>query len=217
MCSNKISSHPIIIGIAGPSASGKTLLANTISNEIGTQHVAVIPEDSYYKDHDSLSLEERSKINYDHPDAMDHELLYYHLNQLKNGEPIDIPIYDHGNHQRALETKHIANSDIVILEGILLFVEQKLRQLMDIKIFMDTPLDLCLTRRIKRDITERNRSMESVLAQYENTVRPMYLQFIEPCKKHADIMVPKGGTNRKAIDMIKSRIKDYIKNMRKEA
>src|SRR3990167_8664761 len=196
----------IIIGIAGPSASGKSLLANTIVSELGSDKVVVISEDSYYKDLTEVDFEERQQINYDHPDALDHNLLFQHLLQLQQGKIVNVPIYDYANHQRSKETQKIGQHHIIVLEGILLFVEKKLRELMDIRIFMDTPLDICLVRRLVRDTVERSRSLDSVLTQYQQTVRPMYLQFIEPSKRYADIIVPRGGENRIAIDMIQAKM-----------
>lgn len=200
----------IIIGISGASASGKSLLANTIVNELGSDQVVVISEDSYYKDHSDLPFEERAKINYDHPDAIDHELLYKHLLLLQEGHSVDIPIYNHALHVRDKQTRHIGQHAIIVLEGILLFVEPTLRDLMDIRIFMETALDICLIRRLKRDIKERGRSLDSILKQYEETVRPMYLQFIDPSKRYADLIVPRGGGNRIAIDMIKAKMRELL-------
>ncbi len=203
----------IIIGISGASASGKSLLANTIVNELGSNQVVVISEDSYYKDHSNIPLEERARINYDHPDSLDHELLFQHLQQLQAGEPaVEVPIYNHSTHTREKETRLIGQHTITVLEGILLFVDQKLRELMDIRIFMETALDICLIRRLKRDMNERGRSLDSVLKQYEETVRPMYLQFIEPSKRYADIIIPRGGANRIAIDMIKAKMRELLEH-----
>lgn len=202
----------LIIGIAGASGSGKSLLANTLVKELGSKKVVIIPEDSYYKDHPELPFEERAKINYDHPDAFEHDLLCQHLLQLQQNESIELPQYHHAEHQRYAETVTIGQHSIIVLEGILLFAEESLRKLMDIKIFMDTPADVCLIRRLRRDITQRGRSVESVLEQYETTVRPMYLQFIEPSKRYADIIVPRGGENRIAIDMIKAKMKEMLTN-----
>ena len=200
----------IIIGIAGPSASGKSLLSNTIVNELGSDQVAVITEDSYYNDLSHLNIEERAKINFDHPEALDHDLLHQHLLDLRQGKTIEVPTYDHATHQRLPETKKIEDHRIIVIEGILLFVEQRLRDMMDIKIFMDTALDICLLRRLKRDIVERARTLECVIDQYQSTVRPMYLQFIEPCKRYADLIVPRGGENRIAIDMIKAKMRELL-------
>lgn len=203
----------IIIGIAGASASGKSLLANTIVNELGSDQVVVISEDSYYKDHSDIPFEQRAKINYDHPNSMDHELLFQHLQDLQDGKHVNIPIYNHSTHTRDENTRKIGQHVIIVLEGILLFVEPKLREMMDIRIFMDTALDICLMRRLKRDIKDRGRTLDSVLKQYDETVRPMYLQFIEPTKRHADLIVPRGGGNRIAIDMIQAKMRELLKTL----
>jgi uridine kinase len=203
----------IIIGISGASASGKSLLANTIVNELGSDQVVVISEDAYYKDHSNIPFEERAKINYDHPDSMDHQLLLHHLQELQAGNSIDIPTYNHSLHIREKETRKIGQHAIIVLEGILLFVEPNLREMMDIRIFMETALDICLIRRLKRDIKDRGRSLDSVLKQYEDTVRPMYLQFIDPSKRYADLIVPRGGGNRIAIDMIKAKMRELLKSL----
>ncbi len=200
----------IIIGIAGASASGKSLLAHTLVNELGSDKVVIISEDSYYKDNVHMPFEERALVNYDHPDAFDHDLLHQHLLTLQAGQSIEVPTYNHAMHLRDTATRRIGNHRIVVLEGILLFVDAALRDLMDIRIFMDTALDICLIRRLKRDIKERGRSLDSVLKQYEDTVRPMYLQFIEPSKRYADLIVPKGGENRIAIDTIKAKMRELL-------
>lgn len=205
-----MSKQTIIIGISGPSASGKSLLANTIVNELGSDQVVVISEDSYYKNNDHLSYDDRANINYDHPDAFDHGLLCEHLRVLQSGQSVEIPIYSHSQHIRLPETQLIGQHTIIVLEGILLFSDKELRELMDIRIFMSTPLDICLTRRLMRDVVERHRSFESVLHQYETTVRPMYLQFIEPSSRYADLIVPRGGENRIAIDMIKAKMRELL-------
>lgn len=205
----------IIIGISGASASGKSLLANTIVNELGSDQVVVISEDAYYNDHSNIPFEERAKINYDHPDSLDHDLLFKHLQLLQQGESVDIPIYNHAQHTRDKETRHIGQHAIIVLEGILLFVDPELRELMDIRIFMETSLDICLIRRLKRDIKERGRSLDSVLKQYEETVRPMYLQFIDPSKRYADLIVPRGGGNRIASDMIKAKMRELLGDLKK--
>ncbi len=200
----------LIIGIAGPSASGKSLLANTIVHELGSEQVAVIPEDAYYKDFSHLTLEEKREINWDHPNSFDHHLLCDHLVALRQGKCVDIHVYDHATYRRTDETIRIGQHRVVVLEGVLLFTDTALRECMDIQIFMDTPLDVCLTRRLKRDLIERERSVDSVLNQYEKTVRPMYFQFIEPSKRYADIIVPRGGENRIAIDMIKAKMREML-------
>lgn len=205
-----MSKKAIIIGISGPSASGKSLLANTIVNELGSDQVVVISEDAYYKDNSHLPFSEREKINYDHPDSFDHALLCSHLMQLQRGESVHIPVYSHSKHIRTTETRTIGQHAIIVLEGILLFTDKALREVMDIRIFMSAPLDVCLIRRLTRDVVERHRSFESVLHQYETTVRPMYLQFIEPSSRYADLIVPRGGENRIAIDMIQAKMRELL-------
>lgn len=200
----------ILIGIAGPSGSGKSLLANTIVKELGSNQVAVISEDCYYKDHSNLSLEKRAKINFDHPDAFDHDLLISHLKQIQQGKTITLPQYDHSTHARKPNGKQIGQHSIIVLEGILLFSEQKLRDLMNMKIFVDTPLDVCFIRRLERDLKERQRTVECIIEQYNTTVRPMYIQFIEPSKRYADVIVPHGGKNRIAIDLIKATLHQLL-------
>lgn len=206
-----MSESAIIIGISGPSASGKSLLANTLVNELGSDQVVVISEDSYYKDNNHLPFSEREKINYDHPDSFDHSLLAEHLTYLRQGQPVNVPIYSHAEHKRLDDTRQIGKHSIIIIEGILLFCEKQLRELMDIRVFMSTALDICLMRRLKRDVIERDRSFESVIKQYETTVRPMYWQFIEPSSRHADIIVPRGGENRIAIDMMKAKMRELLR------
>ena len=203
----------IVIGIAGATASGKTLLADTLLKECGSSQVVIISEDSYYKDHSNLSLEERALLNYDHPEAFEHSLLCQHVEALKKGDTIHVPVYDFSTHTRSSESREIGPHHIIILEGILLFSDPKLREQMDICVFMDTPLDVCLTRRLRRDIIERERSCESVITQYLETVRPMHFQFIEPSKRYADIIVPRGGENRIAIDIIKAIMREVLSKL----
>ena len=205
-----MSHSTIIIGISGASASGKSVLANTIVNELGSDQVVVISEDAYYKDLKHLSFEERAKTNFDHPEAFDHALLLQHLQDLQQGKSVQVPCYDFSQHKRTEKTREIGQHRIIVLEGILLFVEEALRNIMDIRIFMDTALDICLIRRLRRDLLERERSLESVLNQYKETVRPMYLQFIEPSKRYADVIVPRGGENRIAIDMLKAKMRELL-------
>ncbi|KFZ38620.1 uridine kinase [Shewanella mangrovi] len=204
----------VVIGIAGASASGKSLIARTIYEELcrdlGTDQIGVISEDSYYRDQSHLAMEQRVLTNYDHPKALDHELLGTHLSTLKEGKPVEIPCYSYTQHTRTGEFMLMTPKKVIILEGILLLTDQRLRGLLDASVFMDTPLDMCLLRRLKRDVEERGRTMESVLTQYQNTVRPMYLQFIEPSKQYADIIVPRGGKNRIATDILKARIQHLL-------
>ncbi len=173
-------------------------------------NTSVIPEDCYYKDQSHLSMEERVKTNYDHPSAMDHSLLLEHLQALKRGSAIDLPVYSYVEHTRMKETVTVEPKKVIILEGILLLTDARLRDELNFSIFVDTPLDICLMRRIKRDVNERGRSMDSVMAQYQKTVRPMFLQFIEPSKQYADIIVPRGGKNRIAIDILKAKISQFF-------
>tara|TARA_R110000868_G_scaffold35134_1_gene126066 strand:+ start:15985 stop:16629 length:645 start_codon:yes stop_codon:yes gene_type:complete len=207
----------IIIGIAGPSASGKSLLASTIIRELGSNKVAVISEDYYYKDLSNIPQHVRKKMNFDHPEALDHKLLAEHLATLQKGDNVEVPQYDHSSHSRLETTKTVGNHSIIVLEGILLFADPILRELMDILIFVDTPLDICFIRRLQRDTIERKRTVDSIINQYTETVRPMYLQFIEPSKKYADIIVPKGGKNRIAIDMIKAKMNELLENYNNQA
>ncbi len=204
----------VIIGIAGASASGKSLIANTIYNELcrdlGTDQIGVINEDAYYKDQSHMSMDERVLTNYDHPKALDHALLAEHLTQLKQGQEVHIPCYSYKEHTRTDTTVDMTPKKVIILEGILLLTDPKLRELMDASVFMDTPLDICFLRRLTRDVAERGRTMESVISQYQQTVRPMFLQFIEPSKQYADIIVPRGGKNRIATDILKTRIQHLL-------
>ncbi|WED22654.1 uridine kinase [Vibrio sp. JC009] len=206
----------VIVGIAGASASGKSLIARTIYNEllekVGDHEIGVITEDCYYADQSHLSMEERVKTNYDHPNALDHDLLCEHLEALLKGEAVEIPEYSYTEHTRTEDTTTFTPKKVIILEGILLLTDPRLRDLMHASIFMDTPLDICLLRRVKRDVEERGRTMESVLKQYQKTVRPMFMQFIEPSKQYADIIVPRGGKNRIAIDVLKAHIAKLLKS-----
>ena len=200
----------IIIAITGASASGKSSIASTVHkelrNDLGCEEIGIIAEDSYYKDQSHLEMSERVKTNYDHPSSMDRDLLIQHLKDLKNGTAVDIPVYSYVDHTRTGETKHFTPKKIVILEGILLLTDERVRQLADISVFVDTPLDICFIRRLQRDMEERGRSLQSVIDQYRATVRPMFLQFIEPSKQYADIVIPRGGKNRIAINMLKAKI-----------
>lgn len=201
----------IIVGVAGASGSGKSLLANTLSNQLGSDKVIVLSEDSYYKNHPNMSFEQRSCLNFDHPNAFEHSLLIDNLSDLKSGKDIQAPVYDYKTHSRSSAVRLItADHYILVLEGILVFHDPEVRNLMDIKIFVDTDLDLAFIRRLRRDVAQRGRSMESVLNQYESTVRPMFYKFIEPSKQYADLNVPHGGKNRVAIDMISSKMKDFL-------
>ncbi len=200
----------ILVGIAGASASGKSLLAETLVEELQSEHLCVISEDSYYNDQTHLSMDERLRANYDHPESMDHSLMLEHMRMLKSGQSVEVPLYDYSEHNRKSETRHIEPAKVIIIEGILLFTSPELREEFDLRFFMDTPLDICLIRRMKRDIISRGRDVDSVIKQYLETVRPMYMQFIEPSRQHADLIIPHGGKNRIAIDLIKTKILDLI-------
>lgn len=211
-----MSVSPIFIGIAGASASGKSLLAGTIYEELrdalGSHAIAIIKEDSYYREQSDLTIEERTAINYDHPNAFDHDLLIEHIDGLANGKQVEIPIYDYTIHNRSEETRPLSPVQVIIIEGILVLHDKAIRKRLDAKVFMDTPLDVCLLRRLRRDIAERGRTVDSVIEQYKRTVRPMFLEFIDPTKQFADIIVPRGGKNRVAIEMIKARILQMLMN-----
>lgn len=202
------------IAISGASGSGKTLFANTIIQELTStataNTISVLHEDAYYKDLSHLSIDERAQSNFDHPEAFDHDLLAQHLNELKSSKAVKSPVYDYTNHTRSADTSEVQPSKVVLVEGILLLSHIELRSLFDTRVFIDTPLDICLIRRLKRDIQERGRSMDCVIEQYEKTVRPMYLEFVEPSKKWADVIIPQGGLNRVAIDLVKNRIASLL-------
>ena len=199
----------LVIGIAGGTASGKTTLMKKLVEHFGTE-VAVLSHDNYYKRHDELSFEERSRINYDEPAAFDTSLMAYHLECLRRGQTIDCPTYDYTLHNRSDEIIRVEPRQVIIVEGILIFENEPLRNLMDIRIFVDTDADVRLCRRIKRDVNKRGRTVESVLEQYQTTVKPMHEQYVEPSKKFAHIVVPEGGKNQVALAMIKDHIHAYM-------
>ena len=204
-------SRRILIGLAGGSGSGKTLVARTIVRELGSQRVVVIDQDSYYKNLDQIPFRDREARNFDHPDAFDHELLREHLRLLLEGHAIDQPVYDYSEHKRSQETRRISDHLVVVLEGILIFHDPELRALMDIKLFVDADSDVRLIRRLRRDLIERGRSVDSILRQYEESVRPMHLQFVEPSKRFADVIIPGGGHNKVAIDLVKTKIRELLR------
>ncbi|MHC4353842.1 MAG: uridine kinase [Planctomycetota bacterium] len=196
----------ILIGIAGPSGSGKTSVAARIIKSITSDKVVTMQEDSYYRDLSDLPYEERAVRNFDHPSAFDHDLLAKHLVQLLDGEAVSRPVYDYKLHTRSKETKSVGPGAVIILEGILVFTNAQLRELMDYRVFIDTPLDICFIRRLKRDTEERGRTVESVIRQYTETVRPMYFQFVEPSRRHADIMISGEEENREAVEALITKI-----------
>jgi len=204
-------SKRILIGIAGGSGSGKTLVARTLVRDLGSSRVAIVDQDSYYRDFDDIPVAERDLRNFDHPDAFDNALLKEHIRGLLDGKTVQQPIYDYTRHARLKETRPVGDHVVIVLEGILIFVDEELRDMMDIKVFIDADPDVRLIRRIERDIKERGRAIESILRQYQATVRPMHLQFVEPSKRYADLIVPEGGHNRVAIDLMKVKIKDLLR------
>ncbi|RXT04822.1 uridine kinase [Ammoniphilus sp. CFH 90114] len=200
----------LIIGIAGGSGSGKTTIAQAIQHRLGPDTVQIISQDSYYHDHTELSMEQRAKINYDHPDSFENELLIHHLNQLKKGQAVHIPVYDFSTHTRSHETVYVAPKSVIILEGILILADPELRDVMDAKIFVDTDPDVRILRRAIRDTTERGRTLESIDRQYLSTVKPMHEAFVEPSKKYANVIVPEGGKNEVAISLLTSWVERYL-------
>jgi|TARA_R100000687_G_scaffold1205_5_gene2290 uridine kinase len=203
-----------VIAIAGASASGKSLFASTVYQELvaelGTDGIAILAEDAYYRDQSHMTMEQRVLTNYDQPAAFEHDLLMQHLRQLKAGEAVEMPQYSHTTHTRLEESIRVAPAKVVMVEGILLLTDEKLREQFDISVFMDTPLDICLLRRIKRDIEERGRTLQSVTEQYEQYVRPAFFDFIFPSKQFADLVVTRGGQNEIAIDIIKTKIRQLL-------
>ncbi len=202
----------ILIGIAGASGSGKTFVANSIMESAGSDKAVIIQEDSYYKDLSDVPFEERAERNFDHPDAFDHELLAKDLSQLLNGEAVSHPIYDYKLHVCSKEKKTVGPGALIILEGILILNNARLRELMDYRVFIDTALDICFIRRLKRDVEERGRTVDSVIRQYTQTVRPMYLEFIEPSRQYADILIPGDGRNSEVVDILITKINALLNN-----
>ena len=202
----------LVIGIAGGSGSGKTTLLKNLTEQFAN-HVTVLSHDNYYKRHDDLTYEARCQLNYDEPAALETDLMAVHLDKLRRGEAIDCPVYDFTQHNRSDETIRIVPKRVIIVEGILIFENEPLRELMDIRIFVDTDADIRLCRRIKRDVNKRGRSLESVLTQYQTTVKPMHEKYVEPSKKYANIIVPEGGKNLVALDMIVGRIKRHLEEV----
>jgi uridine kinase len=193
---------PIVIGVAGGSGSGKTTVVSRITDALGGEHVTVLEHDRYYRDRNDLRLEERAALNYDHPDSLETDLLVRHVEALRQGQQIDAPVYDFSRHTRTASTDAIAPKRAIIIEGILIYTDAPLRALMDVKVFVDTDADTRFIRRLQRDTKERGRTVQSVIDQYLSTVKPMHLEFVEPSKRYADIIVPQGGHNAVAIDML---------------
>jgi uridine kinase len=200
-----------VIGIAGGSGSGKTTVAQEILQRVGPDRIAYIQHDSYYKDLTGLPPTQRAEVNFDHPNSLETELLIRHVKKLKAGQAIEVPVYDFSTDSRTGKSFIVQPRGVIIVEGILIFVEPALRALFDVKIFVDTDPDVRLMRRLQRDITERGRSVESVIRQYQSTVRPMHLEFVEPSKRYADVIIPEGGFNRAALDMVVARIESLLR------
>ncbi len=203
--------NTILIGIAGGTGSGKTTLANKVIENFGRDEVSILRHDNYYKRHDEMTYEERCGLNYDHPDAFDTDLLCQHIKMLKQGKSIEMPVYDYTVHNRSNEVVTVKPAPVIVLEGILIFAEQSLCELMDIKVFVDTDADVRILRRILRDVKERERSLDSVIDQYLTTVKPMHEQFVEPSKRRADIIIPEGGENLVALQMLIERVRKHLR------
>ena len=197
---------PIVFGVAGGTASGKTTVARAVLDSVGASQVAYVPHDAYYRDLAQLDLVERAKLNYDHPDALETELLIDHISQLLEWRPVDIPTYDFTEHRRTKEVRLVEPSPIILIDGILIFTNTALRDLMDIKIYVDTDPDVRFIRRLDRDMNERGRALDSIIQQYMETVRVMHLEFVEPSKRYADVIIPHGGLNQVAMDMVVARL-----------
>ncbi|MBN1286483.1 MAG: uridine kinase [Anaerolineae bacterium] len=200
----------VVIGVAGGSGAGKTTVADQIIERVGAAHIAVIPHDAYYRDLRALPRAQREIVNFDHPDALENDLMVRHIERLKRGEPVELPMYDFTTHTRTDQTVHVEPQPIILIEGILIFAQPELRHTMDVKIFVDTDPDIRFIRRLRRDVAERGRTVDSVIEQYLRTVRPMHLEFVEPSKRYADVIIPEGGFNWVAIDMVVARIRNLL-------
>jgi uridine kinase len=201
---------PLVIGIAGGSGSGKTTVAQTILQRVGPDRISFLQHDAYYKDLSGLPPAQRAEVNFDHPNSLENELLIQQIQLLSDGKAVEVPIYDFSTHSRTTRTFTVQPRGVILVEGILIFAEPELRSLFDVKIFVDTDSDLRFIRRLQRDITERGRSTESVIKQYLATVRPMHLEFVEPSKRYADVIIPEGGFNAAALDMVVARIETML-------
>lgn len=201
---------PIIIGIAGGTGSGKTTVANVILDAVGRDRIAYLPHDAYYRDLTDLPPAQKAEVNFDHPNSLETELMIEHVKELKSGHSVDIPIYDFSTHSRTEETIRVEPQRVIIVEGILIFAEPDLRKLFDVKLFVDADPDIRFIRRLERDIAERGRTMEMVINQYLSTVRPMHLEFVDPSKRYADVIIPEGGLNQVAMDMVIARIESLL-------
>ena len=202
---------PLVIGIAGGTGSGKSTVAKVIIDRVGASHIALLPHDAYYKDLANLAPAQRATINFDHPDSLETSLLVEHIKGLKHHQSIELPVYDFKTHTRTAETIHMEPQPVILVEGILILAEQSLRDLFDVKIFVDTDADIRFIRRLERDIAERGRTSTSVISQYMSTVRPMHMEFVEPSKRYADVIIPEGGLNAVAMDMVIARIESLLR------
>ena len=202
---------PLVIGIAGGSGSGKTTVAQEILQRVGPDRIAFLQHDSYYKDLSGLPPTQRAEVNFDHPNSLETELLTEHIATLRDGKAVEVPIYDFSTHSRTTRTFAVQPRRVILVEGILIFTEAALRDMFDVKIFVDTDSDLRLIRRLERDIAERGRTAQSVIKQYQTTVRPMHLEFVEPSKRYADVIIPEGGFNTAALDMVVARVDALLK------
>ena len=207
---SKRTKRPIIIGVTGGTGSGKTTVSNAIYSQLASESIMILQQDTYYNDQADMSMDDRKAVNYDHPLAFDNDRMISDLEQLLNNEAIDMPVYDYTKFTRSSETIKTEPQDVIIVEGILILGDERLRNLMDIKVFVDTDDDLRIIRRITRDMKERDRSLQSIINQYVKTVKPMYNQFIEPTKRYADIIVPEGGANTVAIDLLSTKVRDIL-------
>lgn len=201
---------PLVIAIAGGSGSGKTTVANAILERVGAQRISYLPHDAYYRDLRDMPEIQRAQVNFDHPNSLESELLIHHIQQLKMWKPVELPIYDFTIHRRTDKTIRVEPRGVIVVEGILIYAEPALRDMFDVKIFVDTDADIRFIRRLQRDITERGRTTETVVRQYLNTVRPMHLEFVEPSKRYADVIIPEGGMNSVALDMVIARIESLL-------
>lgn len=210
MSGETIKQPPIIIGVAGGTGSGKTTVALKILEQVGAEHVAYIPHDAYYRDLSHLPASLRTQVNFDHPDSLETDLLVEHLKQLKAGQAVEVPVYDFTIHARTAQTRRVGPAPVILVEGILVFAEPELRALFDVKLYVDTDADIRIIRRLQRDVEERGRTLESVIQQYMTTVRPMHLEFVEPSKRYADVIIPEGGFNEVAVEMVAARVRGLL-------
>ena len=208
---------PLVIGVAGGSGSGKTTVAQMVWKQVGKSRIAFLQHDSYYRELTGLPVTQRAQVNFDHPDSLESEMLREHILQLKQWKAVEVPVYDFTTHSRTSETIHVEPRRVILVEGILIYADPRLRELFDVKIFVDTDSDIRFIRRLNRDISERGRTTEMVVKQYLNTVRPMHLEFVEPSKRYADVIIPEGGLNIVAMDMVIARIESLLEEEPKVA